>query len=189
MGDEAEDYTIESNDEEEEEEDLEDDIYPDTSEAPVVKRRMTGASRTTLPRMTRYEESRVLETRSLQIQAGSSVGVIVKSIHTLNIAGQELEEERCPLFIERPDGSGKGSDLWHTNELEMVFAGNQPKTPIQSIMDMSFEQIIGPHVVWPKITANKQKPREEMPTPPPKPINKKVITPNKSKTKVKKSSS
>ena len=67
--------------------------------------------------MTKYERSRVLGTRALQISMNAPVMVdIAGETDPLKIAGKELRERKIPMIIRRylPDGSYED---WNLDEL------------------------------------------------------------------------
>lgn len=154
MADEGEQEFEDLHSDEEEEEDADDDdLFDERNEVPGCCK-ITGKERRSLARMTSFEYARLVTTRGEQINGQSRVGIIPISTDALIIPQEELAVDKCPLYINRPSGSGKGIESWHSNELEIMDIGlsKMPLTPIQRIGSMTLEQIVGLHVVWPKIT-------------------------------------
>jgi len=78
---------------------------------------ITGSNRTTTKYMTKYERSRVLGTRALQISMNAPVMVdIGGETDPLKIAMKELRERKIPMIIRRylPDGAYED---WNLDEL------------------------------------------------------------------------
>jgi DNA-directed RNA polymerase I, II, and III subunit RPABC2 len=89
-------------------------------EAPEGRANATAIAkdkRVTTRYMTKYERSRVLGTRALQISMNAPVMVdIAGETDPLKIAGKELRERKIPMIIRRylPDGSYED---WNLDEL------------------------------------------------------------------------
>ena len=80
-------------------------------------RSIKGSERTTTKYMTKYERSRVLGTRALQISMNAPVMVdIAGETDPLKIAMKELRERKIPMIIRRylPDGAYED---WNLDEL------------------------------------------------------------------------
>ena len=160
MADDEEDFSdIESGGEEEAGDD--DDPYADSGEVIDSVKIKVGKDRRYLAVLTNPELSRIIEARASQIEAGSAIGIELgpnDRTDALSIAEQELLRGECPIYIGRPSSDGKSKEKWHSRELQIMSLGNNPppKPPVQKIQYMTFEEIIGEHVVWPKITLNKR---------------------------------
>jgi hypothetical protein len=100
--------------------------------------------RKTLPKMSNIEFTRLLETRSNQIEQGSPIGIVTTEKNSIDIAREEILQGKCPLFVVR-GGYNKKKEIFHSNELDTSFdvgLQKKEKTPVQLVLDMSIEEII-----------------------------------------------
>ena len=149
------DTDIESSDTEEEDEEEEDD---DEEEVTFARKNVTmGTDRTTTPRMTNYEYTRLLGTRALQIENGSHIGIHTDKKNSIDIAEEEIKTAKCPLYVARPIGDR--CEIFQVNELEMMDCGltEKKKKPVQQVLDMTIEEIISFETACLKIKEFKEK--------------------------------
>ena len=140
--------------EEEEDEDEEDDEFNSENTRPGnLISHITGANRRFLPRMTSYEWARSNEVRASQIEVNSPVGINTTKTDSLDISEEELLQHKCPLYLGRPVGDGSEIEVWHTNELTMIDVGLKLRnsTPIQSIQNLSIDEILNYESQLPKL--------------------------------------
>ena len=68
-----------------------------------------------------FEISNIISTRAQQISNGSPIFVVSKSINPIDIAKQELMENKCPLNLSRTvKKSSSGNitiEIWNPNEM------------------------------------------------------------------------
>ena len=129
----------------------------------IIKKR--GKDRRYEPIMTTFIKARVLNARTEQINAGSSVGIdpSVKGLtKSLEIAEEELRQGKCPLYVCKTSNDGKVTEYWHTNELQRTEPDDEGifLPPIDRIKNMSLEELLGDCVAWPKIRNQR---RDELP--------------------------
>ena len=74
----------------------------------------------TIPRLTKYEKTRIIGTRIKQLNSGSAPYIVTdgKVIDKSIIAEKELKEKKIPFIIKRPLPNG-GSEYWKLDDLEV----------------------------------------------------------------------
>ena len=100
--------------------DDDDDLEYDDSYKTEVGKIIRGDDRQTLPFLTKYEKTRIIGTRALQISHGSKP--MVKNVGGLKpeeIARLELENLTTPLIIRRPMINGSCEE-WELSELTIL---------------------------------------------------------------------
>ena len=74
----------------------------------------------TLPRLTKYEKTRIIGSRIKQLNSGAPPYIVTdgKVIDKAIIAERELQEKKIPFIIKRPLPNG-GSEYWKLDDLEV----------------------------------------------------------------------
>lgn len=79
-----------------------------------------NGKRTTLPIMTKFEYSKLLACRTIQLANGSSPRVDTKGLNSeYKIAEKELFEQKIPLVIVRRLHNGK-EEIWRMKDIQHI---------------------------------------------------------------------
>lgn len=86
----------------------------------IPKKEIISKDRITTKYLTKYEKTRLLGTRALQISMNAkSTLENINETDSLKIAEMELKEKKIPLMIQRYLPSGK-VEYWRIEEMEIV---------------------------------------------------------------------
>ena len=92
----------------------------DIPEPQIEYKKVDKSKRVSLPILSKYEKTKLIGTRAIQISQNAQIYVDYKGlIDPIKIAKKELEEKKIPFIIRRYLPNGKYED-WNIDELRII---------------------------------------------------------------------